>query len=419
MAKKSAQSEIVSLAALPIDKLLSVALFVPMADPLSARADWGLPLLFWGPPGISKTTQCRTYHDAIKLPFKTIIAATRLPEDFGGAPVPDGKGGLNMVPTLPSLKDLAGKAGTVFLDELGNTPHAVMGVLLDVVQTRRVGDLDLGGDVRMVAASNRPEDGLGRDLLPALANRFAHYDFSPPSAGSWISWLQGGGSADSSVVPFKVTEDRVKRGWADAWSMARGLSAGFITAMPGRLYECPPPGNPNRGRAWNSHRTWEMATRVAATCIALDASDELRDTLMAGCVGAGPAGEWAEWTSKADIPNPMDVLDGKWDPRRDRLDITVAVLTSVASTITSTDARDAAGAKKREDLAVKGWHFFKKCLDAKGMADLVVGPAQTLVKANLSLVGKPGAVGKAAVPVLEAMANNGLADIVNSTPGEA
>lgn len=414
MAKKTqTQQQIADIAALPIDKLLSVALFVPMGDPNSDRPNWGLPILFWGPPGISKTTQCLNYHRQIKLPFRAIIAATRLPEDFGGAPVPDGKGGLNMVPTLPMLKELAGQSGTVFFDELGNAPMTVMGALLDAIQTKRVGDLDLGGHVRMVAASNRPEDGLGRELLPALANRFAHYDFAPPSASAWIAWLQGA-SVQEATLSFKEYEMRVQKGWNDAFARASGISAGFIQSMPDRLYDMPKQGNPQRGRAWPSHRTWEMATRVAAACEALGVEDDVRDAIMAGTVGSGPAGEWAEWASKADIPSPYDVLNGKWEPDRERLDISVAVLTSVASTVvTQTDK------KKQEGFAVNAWHFFKRVLDKKGMDDLVVGPAQVLVKAGLSNISKGGPLAKAAVPVLNAMSHNGLADLVNASAADA
>src|SRR5437867_7384795 len=52
----------------------------------------GVPPLFWGPPGIGKSSLIRAYCRRKGYECITIIASIREPQDFGGLPVIDQQG---------------------------------------------------------------------------------------------------------------------------------------------------------------------------------------------------------------------------------------------------------------------------------------------------------------------------------------
>lgn len=342
---------------------------------------WGAPVLMWGPPGIGKTSRCAVASELTGLTnFHAVVPAVHNPEDFAGVPMSDGNGGFHLVPVLRAAKALAGKRGTLFLDEVSNAPGAVQAVLYRVVLERVIGDLALGGDCRVIAAANPPEmSASGYELAPPLANRFIHLTLDAPEAPSWAEWLLNAGSSNTNATDFEAT---VRARWADAWARARGTMAGFMRRRPDLLYMLPPEGHADRGRAFPTPRSWELATRCFATCLALypDSRDTkgqmIREVLLEGSIGAGAAAELATFISDANLPDPQDVLAGKWSPDAHRLDINAAVVSSVAAFVTSHRGSD------REDLAAKAWTVLGKVSNT-GQADVIVPSARALINADL------------------------------------
>lgn len=80
----------------PIEKLLSVALLVPMSDPNDRNCKWGLNVMLWGDPGIGKSDRVEAASAMVGLPPRTVYAATTQPENVSGAAFPNTTKGLAM-----------------------------------------------------------------------------------------------------------------------------------------------------------------------------------------------------------------------------------------------------------------------------------------------------------------------------------
>lgn len=369
----------------PLETILTVSLCVPISgDPSSEEAVWGLPTLFWGPPGIGKSERAETASARLGLECEVIFPSTMQPEDINGVLIPDGKGGAVKICMLDGVRKLiaAGK-GVLFVDEVTGARPATQGAMLGAVQKRQFGDVKVPNRVRIVAAANPPEQAAGGwDLEPPMANRFAHFDIGKPSSEGWVNYLLSQSlPRDTSILDF---EDTLKKNWPAAWAKSQGFFAGFHDKTKGRfLHKMPAEGSKDRGRAWPSPRTWTFAARAAATCLALrpvlpDADDLMLDFINA-CVGAGASGEFTTWLREANLPNPEDVLEKGWSPDRLRIDRNYAVYTAMTAFVLGTKEET-----KRLKYAAQAFDVFDVASDA-GLKDLIAPTVAQLVNHGLSV----------------------------------
>lgn len=283
----------------------------------------GAPVILWGAPGTGKTSVIRGLADAWGLECEVVVASIHDPTDFSGLPVV-GDEGVSLAPPAWARRLSERGSGVLFLDELTTAPPAVQAALLRVVLERTVGDLALPPGVRVVAAANPPDQAAdGWDLAAPLANRFCHLDWGA-EAGAFAQGLVEGWPAPTLPV--------VPPGWEAELSGARGVLAAFISARPGLLLGVPQ--STGASRAWPSPRSWELAARLWAAASAAGVSDEAHATLVAGCVGEGPALEWLSFLSDLDLPDPEALLA---DPASFELpkrgDLALAVLSAVAAAV--------------------------------------------------------------------------------------
>ncbi len=283
-----------------------------------------VPVLLWGAPGTGKTSAIRAMAEAMGWPCETVIAAIREPSDFAGLPVVTGTE-VHMAPPRWAQRLAQVGHGLLFLDEISTAPPAVQAALLRVVLERVVGDLDLPEGVVVVAAANPPEQAAdGWDLAAPLANRFCHLDWTV-DPGALAQGLAGGGEAP--VVPT------LPQGWEAGLPLTRGLVSAFVTVRPGLACDLPPDAA-RAGRGWPSPRTWDMAARLWAAALAVEASTEAETALITGAVGEGPGVELLMWHMEMDLPDPEEVLA---DPDAFRLpergDRAYAVLSAVAAAV--------------------------------------------------------------------------------------
>lgn len=365
-----------------LEQLLSVALLVPMdGEPSNPTCRWGLPLMLEGSPGIGKSGRVQGAASAVGLETKTVYPATRQPEDFSGAPIPDGKGGISIECILPAVREMVRlERGVIFIDEVTCARPAVQGALLGFVYERVVGDTRLPGGVRILAAGNPASEAAGGwNLAPPMANRLAWLTVAHPDAREWANWLLRG---PAKLTHIEDGEEQVIHGWATAWAKMQGLGAAFIQANPDALYRFPDEGSAERHRAWPSPRTWEFALRAVATCHALGKSD-LQFEFVKACVGEGAATEWATWITDMDLPNPEDMLRHGWSPDRARVDVTIAALSSMVAYVKSHPAGD-----QRNTFAARAWDILNAAAEA-GMADTIVVPSGILLSEGLTASGGP------------------------------
>jgi AAA domain (dynein-related subfamily) len=364
---------------IPVETLIAISLLTPMDDPYTVDCRWGAPLILWGSPGIGKSDRVRTASHAVGLEVGELFLSTAQPEDIGGIPIPNGKGGVTTHFAHPGVQNLIEcKKGVIFVDELTCARPAVQGAGLSLVRDRILANQHLPGGVRIVAAANPPEEAAGGwPLALPMANRLMHFDMPKPSPDEWASWRMGNATAE--VISAAEGEDEIRKHWSDKFPLYQGLFAGYIKSVgPDKLLAIPRDGHRDRGRAWPSPRTWDMATNVAATCDALGRK-ELQIEFVAACVGAGPAAEWAEWVSKANMPDPEAMLKDGWTPDKRRLDICFAAYgRAIAWTLARPDKDE------RTKWAIRAWVLLTDAWKKHSMLDAACAAAVPLMRAGFT-----------------------------------
>jgi len=357
------------------------------------RGRWGLPVCWWQGPGVGKTTVIE--HAAAEFGFahvETLSPGSRGEGAFGVVPMPTPDGSRLLYPPpdwIEHFKD--GTRGIVFVDEINRAAPAIQPPLLGLVNELQIGSSYLGGHVRVVAAANPVETAPGvYEMDPAEANRMGHLEWPAPSVEEWTSWaLSGcnGGAADEEPLDAAKEEARVMKAWPEALAVASGRVTAFLRAYPSLLYKQPPDGDPARGRAWPSPRSWELGLRALAGAVVHGLSEDDTDLLLAAFVGQAAASQYADWLAKANLPDPVAVLDGKvsFEHDPDRLDRTVAVLGACAALVSP------AQAERRKDRTARLWGIVGEV--AKTTPDITEPAATALVDAKLHTT-------KEAIPVL-------------------
>ena len=139
----------------------------------------GIPILFWGSPGIGKSAIIAQIAKKLKAHLETVVLSVRDPSDVCGLPVRT-KTGVKLHEPIWARNLIKAKGGILFFDELNCAPPAVQAGALRIVCERVVGEVTLPGDTLIIAACNPPEEGANTtDLEPPLANRFCHLDVAP------------------------------------------------------------------------------------------------------------------------------------------------------------------------------------------------------------------------------------------------
>jgi MoxR-like ATPase len=343
------------------------------------RGNMGLPLLFEGPPGKAKTAIVENVTEECGLHCETIIASIRAPEDFGGIPVPNKDlTGLVRLPDSWVTRVVNAKRAVVFFDEFNHSPSAVLAAMLRVINERVVGDVKLPPGVRFLAAQNAVGDGGGRDLTPAMANRFGHIQWAGTDAEEWASWLLNG-SQDLVKGDAEKEEARIEAVWPQHYATAKGIVSAFIRRRPQLLHKMPEVNDPKASKAWPSPRTWELATRAFAGSLLHGLNEIDADTLIASFIGDAAASEWSVWRRENDLPDPSEVLDGKIPFKHNpvRLDRTEALLSACSALLANPQCHD------RIKRAIHFWQLVKPICD--NSADVCIPAFEVVVRAGLAL----------------------------------
>ena len=268
-----------------------------VTEALSLAIQAQVPTIIWGLPGVGKTARIKAIGEALGLPVKAVIAAHHDPTEFNGLPVISAGQVVRVAPNW--AKNLVGKRGIVFLDELSTAPPAVQAAILRFVgeSEREIGDVAIP-QVSIVAAANPPELAAGGwDLEPPTANRFIHleWEFSVEEM------------VEGFLLGWEISVLRLPEDWKEYIPWARTLVAGFWKRKKEYIARVPEdPGK--RGRGWPSPRTWDMAATLMAAARAARASKEVEALLVQGAVGLEAATEFLAWKRNQDLPDPEELL---------------------------------------------------------------------------------------------------------------
>ena len=384
--------------------VVRAALFTP-----GYKGAWGLPMLLVGPPGVGKSAGTGDLAQACGLLFKALIGSIRDPADFGGYPAADPDDRQFARALLPQwLRDLAvwgkdGQGGVLLLDELTTIPLSVQSAMLALVLDRMVGDFKIPARVRPLLAANPTELAVcGVDLAAPTSNRMGHLWWEGPSLDEWEAALDRDGAPLVAENALEV-EAEVERQWPAAYARARKIVLGYLRKVPGNANQCPKPGSPDSSAAWPSLRSWEFAMRALASSAIHGLSEEQRDGFVASFVGRPVAVAFLAWLRDADLPDALDVLDGRvrWSPNPARPDRTQTVFALLA---------DALSRDNGPQALARGRVFWQAVIAAEDCPDLALRAVTKLAVCTSGINQLPEAVQarRAVLPVAQAVNLGGL-----------
>jgi hypothetical protein len=345
-----------------------------MMEAVSILIQTETPFVLWDKPGTGKTKTVEAICRALQFENITLIAATRMPPDLGGYPVPaeDDKGNqyLEFIPAQEFFEAMRlrdeGKKVLLFFDEVSCAAPAVQSVLLRPLNEKRVGRYSLEG-ISMGAAANPPDCAAeGWELRPPMANRLVHLNYSLDAETFCQGMISGWPDPSLQRLPEK---------WRDGISQTRAFMASFVNARRSALHTM---NETNGGGAWSSPRTLDVAALLLAATRSLGYKDtnDLPVQLVSGCIGEDTAREWVAYAQDMDLPDPEAILK---DP--DKLKIEVKRMDRLYATLTSVVA--AVIAKKTKDRWCRAWVVLGRCLNpgkANDASDVAASVARILAR---------------------------------------
>jgi len=365
-------------------RIIKAALFTPTSK------GWGLPMMFWGDPGVVKSDMVRQVAADYGFHLEVLSPGERGEGAFGVTPMPEKKpsGGYFMTYPEPDwvldIERHDGR-GIVFVDEIPHAPPAVQPALLGLALDRRIGASYLGAGVRVLAAGNPPGEGSGGyEMTAAAANRFCHINWTAPSLDEWSDWMHAIDprnplpQAVESQYNIDNEERRVLKAWPRAFDNARTSITTFLRFKRLWMHKKPAADSPDLARAWPSRRTWTMATYALASSVVHGVQD-LETHLLGGFVGSGAAEEFLVYRANLNLPKAEDVLDGRTGFEHDplRLDITYAILSSCSLLVADPECHD------RKKRLVSFWRVLRGVIDA-GVPDIAMQAARKVARSPSS-----------------------------------
>lgn len=238
-----------------------------------------IPAYLEGAPGIGKSQVVASVAAKRGADFRDIRLSMFDPVDLRGLPaIVDGL----TVWLRPQIWPSDDTRETVLMfDELDRAAPAVQAAAMQIVLDRRIGEHTLPASVRIVAAGNGKTDKVGTNKMPeALANRFCHLAIQP-DAEAWRAWASGAG-IDPALIGFLAFRPAMIH---KVTMLADGISLD------------------SNSHAFPSPRQWQEVNKL------MNEPDAIRHALVAGLVGAAPAGEFEAFVrTMRNLPSLAAVL---------------------------------------------------------------------------------------------------------------
>jgi hypothetical protein len=247
-----------------------------------------------GRPGIGKTEVVQTLADRTGSMLFDLRLTTIEPQDLRGLPYYDHEAKKTVWYPPEDLPDDPARPTILFLDELTAAAPSLQPTVYGLLQERRVGRHVLPASCFIVAAGNAIEDGaIAYEMGTALSDRLIHLNIRA-EAQDWLDRYAIPMGLDPAVITFirtrpdmlETTEDTMRRG---------------------DMIACTP-------------RSWARVSRIMAAV----PDRRLRDVMVAGTVGEGPASEFSLIANE--IAVTVQVADMLGASDRDRIDLYPATM---------------------------------------------------------------------------------------------
>lgn len=201
---------------------------------------------------------------------------------------------------LPENKD---KILVILFDDIGQAEIDVMKALMPVVQCKNVNGFKMPENIRIIGATNGCDDEAGVDgIIEPLKSRFHSIVNVLPEVNSWCRYAYEKG-LNSNVIAYVRT-------FPDCLIQTE-LTTDIVN-------NCNP-------RQLEEFSKW----------VDSDLADDLRLGVYAGCIGSAHTAQFLAFERMVnELPNINDICSGTYTNVSDRLDVNIAIVTSLLHCIT-------------------------------------------------------------------------------------
>lgn len=242
-----------------------------LEDHLDIAATTGNSYMFWGDPGIGKTSRIEAWAREKGYHLEVLTLSLYDPTEIAGLFALTGENTAERIPpgwVERILRAAAeGRRAVVFLDELNTAAQAVQNAALRLIQNKAIDNVRLPPDTIIIAAGNPPERVHGLwSLSEAMRNRFAHVNVEPDLK----SWLK--------ILPEK--------------SQPHQLVAAFLRDQPQSFHVFPETEN---DQAWPSARSWSAFAEALGVVLEKEDPIAMLYQVASSYLGNAVASEFAKW----------------------------------------------------------------------------------------------------------------------------
>jgi MoxR-like ATPase len=137
----------------------------------------GLTPVIWGPPGVGKTAMAHLLTEQVALPLAFFNPSDYEPHEIGGVLAPEGETVRRLFSPDSPLLRATREPVLLCIDELNAQGPSKFPAIARIINERKVGDLHLHPQTRVVCFSNTQAQSLDANDLPLpLLNRVAHIE---------------------------------------------------------------------------------------------------------------------------------------------------------------------------------------------------------------------------------------------------
>ncbi|MDA8287358.1 MAG: hypothetical protein M0014_02700 [Actinomycetota bacterium] len=330
--------------------------------------------MIWSVPGTGKSSMIEAVGRELGVPVKVILLNQIDAIDLGGTPVGveatsedvDLDAPNNIFQRVPGARDrqvavphvapswaldlVNANCGILLVDELTTARPETQGNILNIITSRRIGDLQIPSSVRLVFAGNPP--GVGTyGLTPALSSRLCHLDMPTNDVNAFALGLLG----EHAPVPIPEIPEGLLHPQSTARFEAAATIAGFLQVNSDKM-STPPSASEEDPRGWGNKRTWgeTMFMRVEAARVAGVIEDDVAFVLAAGILGEGLASEYEQFARKRDLPRIEDILEQpRLVKRYPRADQVLSILASISTMLKAAAGDLSQPPEQRQQLWLK------------------------------------------------------------------
>ena len=343
------------------------------------------PTCLLGYVATGKTSYTRAVMEEMLDHVHVVSGASLMPELIMGLPFADQVRGVVQLLAAEFFADLAeageGRAGLI-IDEFAEAPPSVQAALQEVLTSRRAGSLQLPARTPIVVMGNPPDQSTtGGSASEPIATRIVQIPFlGMPLENYNVFRMEHGAALAAGGQAAWPKPDIVSlpKDWVKMIPEVGRKFAAFRSGPGRRFCRTRPKSNASlggmvlgRAAPAANNRTWEYAEYLLAAADSLgEIGRPARFTLLAGCIGEGPALEYFKFEKDSGLPTPEDCLYATPDlPREGHM--LLALCFSVVAFACETG--------KLEPWE-RAWDFLVRVADETGAEDMAARSAPMLFK---------------------------------------